>query len=184
MVSTFAFPALPASWADAAAQPLPHLQCAPFVPTKAGAVATHLVKTPSKRVICDKSVTTAQIEGALEKFILAQGHRDVRAIFADLPRNTKTAPRARLCARFAPLYSSMADFCKNAQLLPKRTLDGFININAKMRCNFTKMPDVQLLEDCEKGVRIGFIKYRMLLDSRQYAITMSDVFAARFIFLF
>ena len=106
---------------------------------------------------------------------MVQGHRDVRAIFADLPRNSKTAPRARLCARFAPLYVSMAEYCKDAQLLPKRTFDAFMNINVKMRCNYTKLTDVELMEDCEKAVRIGFTKYRMLLNSAQYAITMADV---------
>ena len=129
-----------------------------------------------KRVTADLSVHIDLITTPIKSFIVSQGHHDVSKIFGDLPRNSKSNPRLSVCAHFAPMYAQLAACCGNGQLAPQKTLCALKDIFRCMKCNFTTVSDDELVSDVSLAIRVGFTKYRALLDAKQYAISLAKAY--------
>jgi hypothetical protein len=149
------------------------MQAQPHVSASQSLIASRQDAAAAKpRVVCDKHQEVSPIEQSVERFMLSRnlscGHR----CFKDLSRSAKTAPRLGTCVQFAPLYRDMALFCRNGQLSLKKTYVALQNLNLRKPMNNSVRPDADVLADIALGVKHGFAKYRMLLNERQYAITM------------
>jgi hypothetical protein len=127
-----------------------------------------------KRVTADLSISVESIADAIEAYCAEVGSYDVATLFKTLPRNGKQNPRLCTCVRFAPLYASMAGFCVNGQLPPKKTVVALSLLGSRVSINFTKLSDTELFNDLSVAVRTQFVMYRKLLYKEQFRVTTSN----------
>ena len=116
----------------------------------------------------DPHIPVADIQKAIADWLDTQPMRDIYALLRPLKENTQsTAPRAKLLADFAALFSRLASVCANAKLPPVKTETALRAIHAMGQIFFTNKAVDECAEEVGKCLRVAFMKYREVLTSAE-----------------